>query len=680
MNVIRPNQRFFALSRVISGINPLRLVLGAFVLALLTSLAFSERPNTKRIAEINHALASTNINETLFSGFKEQVKWVARHAGVNEPIFFDQSINPDRLDVVVSHSRFSDLTKCGLANAIYDPNLNAIFIDEYLLRPRDLPFLGVDGPSSMYSEADFGFWQSGLSFIIAHELGHYKAGDRAAAFVSSDWLTSEPKSVNAELEADAFAVTTLARAYGDPKMPSSLIENNALHLFGLDHSELKGAELAAGDMIGSFKGMTLFMQFMSGPYSPFFVDSTHPSFLGRIMLATGELPISPDSLVSGQSPILLEEVKRLRFAARSDFVEILAPGPLARVAATKDSVFFGIRDLIHTSIDEGLASLYKASLLLDSNSPNFELLERETSSETIDDAPDAWLDLRIEEYAPSTETLGLAAGVGVVAEIRLHQPYTEYTPNGLQYSGEGWILKTPNQRWVISKMQVKEKAASFFENQNLEIGSPLVNDNALIFPVNLKSDNRFVSVVVKPIATIPPKTSFTVLRPGNSFELLEPEISFALVGEPFNADTTLETGWIDIEGARWTGDAWLFPSRDDGARSPHVWRLLQVKGSGPPSMWAEERLLSDFIQEHGEASYGRDLDPHKVSLMVLNPSAVLIWYNTDSVWLVKPDEVKPIFHPAPTFLKVTKVDENHVLFWISNATKAYLVKINTIRK
>ena len=130
--------------------------------ALLIALVVSEQPNTKRIAAINEALDSVNINETLFAEFKEQVEWIARHANVGQPIFFDQSIGPDRLDIVISHARFSDLTKCGRANAIYDPILNAIFVDEYLLRPKDLPFLGVDGPSAMYGEAEFGFWRSGF--------------------------------------------------------------------------------------------------------------------------------------------------------------------------------------------------------------------------------------------------------------------------------------------------------------------------------------------------------------------------------------------------------------------------------------------------------------------------------------------------------------------------------------
>ncbi len=677
MRDTRLTQRFFPLLKALSDLDLIKVGLGVFVFTLLIMLAVSEKPNTKRIATINEALDSVTIDEMLFAGFKEQVEWIAHHAGVEEPIFFDQSIDPNRLDIVISHAGFSDLTKCGRANAIYDPILNVIFIDEYLLWPTDLPFLGWDGPSTMYSEAEFSFWRSGLSFIIAHEFGHYNEGDRAAAFFSIDWLFSESQNVDTELKADAFAVTTLAQAYEDPEMPSSLTKNNALHLFGLGYSELKGMELAAADMIGALKGMVLFMQFMSGPYSPFFVDSAHPSFLDRILGATEKLPISPNSVVSGQLPILTEEVKRLHSAAKSNFVEILTPGPLARVAVTRETAFWGIRDLIHSPGDEGLASLYKTkvSSLFDSNAPYFELLERETGSKTIGDVPDTWLDIRLEEYAPSAEM----HEVVVMEEVRLHQPFTKYSPDELQYIGEGWLLETPEQHWIISKMQVKKKAAFFFKDQPIDVGSPFVNDNTLIFPINLIRDNRFVAVEIKPNATQTTKNSFFVLRPRTSIKLPEPEISFDLASAPFNADYILEAGWIDIEGARWNGHSWLLPSRDGGASSPDVWRLFEVSNTGSSRLWAEERLLSDFIQEHGEASFGRDLDPSTVSLIVLNPSAVLIWYENDSVWLVKPKEAKLIFHPAFKHLKVTRVNESHALFWVSNATKAYLVNINVIR-
>lgn len=664
-----------------SRLSPIRIGLGAFVLVLLIFLAVSEPPDSKRIAAINVALASVDIDEAQFTTFREQVEWIARHAGVEEPVFFDQSIASDRLDVVISHENFADLTQCDRANAIYDPVSNAIFIDKYLLQPTELPFLGIDGPSAVFSEADFGFWRSGLSFIIAHEFGHYKEDESAAAFFSIDWLSSEPQTVDAELKADAFAVTTLARAYVDPEMPTSLSENNALFLFGLEYSDLKGAELAAGDMIGALKGMTLFMQFSSGPYSPFFVDSTHPSFLQRILAAIEELPISPDSVVSGQSPILIEETRRLLSAAKSDFVEIHAPGPMARVAVAEKAVFLGIRDLIYHQGDEGRATLYRTSFVTDSKTHRFELLETEPPSHAMGEAPDTWLDVRIEEHAPLNGTLGLAAEAGVEAEVRLFQQYTEYTPDGLSYVGEGWIIETASRRWIVSKALVEERVGSFFNDQFVEVGSPLVDGGTFIFPIRLRSnigENRFTAIAIKPVGTRVPRNSFIVLRPGTSFTLPEPELSLALAPEPFNVNATLEAGWFDIEGARWSGSSWLIPTRRSGLDSPYVWRLLEIEGIEPPRLWAEERLLSDFIQEHGESSFGRVLDPTTASLVVLNPSAALIWYDQDSVWLVTPKGAKPIFHPATRFLKITKIDESHALFWISNATKAYLVDINAI--
>jgi hypothetical protein len=202
--------------------------LGCAFLFLLAWLANSDRPNELRAAAINEMLVSVELSPSRLAALREQASWIVRNAELAEPVYVEQFIDPSRLNIVVTDERFFELTRASKGNAIYDPDLETIFIDKYLLKPDDLPYIGVDGPAVQFSESEFGFWNTGLSFIIAHELGHHVANDQASAFLSKNWPTGSRADLNDEVMADSFAVRTLARAYADPNMPTVLQNENAL--------------------------------------------------------------------------------------------------------------------------------------------------------------------------------------------------------------------------------------------------------------------------------------------------------------------------------------------------------------------------------------------------------------------------------------------------------------------
>ena len=652
-----------------------RLGLGIVVLGILGFLAFSEDPQTRRLNAVNQALAQTEIDSDRLALLREQVNWVLRNTGLDEPAHMLQSVAFGRLDVVVTDARFAELTKAGRANAIYDPVLKAIFIDSYLLEPADLPFLGTDGPAAAFSEEEFGFWNTSLSFVIAHELGHHAAGDNASAFFSTDWLEQDEEEVAKELAADAYALRTLAQAYADPEMPELLVERNALFFFGLGFSDLVGAERAAGDLIGAMKAMSLMMQFSSGPYSPFYQDIAHPSFLERILLAVDQLALSSDSVVLGQSPVLSEEVRRQLKAAERRFVEVHAPGPIARVAAVDGQVFVAVRSLIHGRDDDGLGTVYNMRLPEEENGLGFDLLATEIQPVAMNEDHNLWIEEQLAKRAPGVGTLGLASEAGTVPELRLFEPYDEYESEGFAFVDDGWVLPRPGTQAVVTVNAAKAAVQNYFDTEDIELGRPFAHHDGLIFPINLRKSNEFQIVHIRALEAELNARELVILGPGSTLSVSEPGVLADTAPEAFQTEFSPQDGWIDIEGARWTGRDWIVPVRVSGESTAYIWELHRGGGKRPWVMQSSERLLADFIAATGVASFGRDLDPSGASVLALNPDAALIWYDQDTVWLSTPETTQPVFHPAGIGLRITRIDETRALFWISNATKAYLIDI-----
>ncbi|WP_025897205.1 hypothetical protein [Sneathiella glossodoripedis] len=661
---------------MIKGIEWMRLAIAAVVIILLGLLAFSETPNERRAKAINEALAKVDVAPARLQSLREQTEWILRNTDLSEEPYVEQKISLDRLDIVVTDDSFSNITKTGRANAIYDPGLKVIFIDQFLLRPTDLTYLGTDGPAAASSESEFGFWNTSLSFVIAHELGHHAATDAASAFFSVDWLGRSPSEVDAEIAADAYALATLSRAYADPAMPEALVNENALFFFGLDLSDLSGAERAAGDIIGALKGMTLMMQFSSGPYSPFYQDKAHPSFLERIRMAIEGLSIGSESIVHGQSPILVEETRRQQLAANRRFVEIQAPGPIARVVVGSDNIFVAVRSLIQNRGDEGLGAIHRLHLHDGEEEMRFELVDTENIAPAEDEDPNAWIEGRLGQLAPGSGTEGFVTEPGTAKTIRLFEALENTASDELMFFGEGWAFPGGDQRLVVSTETAQATIRSYLGVDRVELGPPFASASEMIFPTYFPDDKLFRTVSVIPSPEGTTAKSLFVFEQDGTVAVSEPSI---LVGEattPFAALFSPKDGWIDVEGARWAGTDWMVPGRASSEDEPYVWKLYRGRGVGGWVTQSRERLLADYIAETGEASFGRDLDPQGASLLVLDEHVVLVWYDNDTVWLSTPDRTVPIFHPASSFLRVTRIDKSRVLFWISNATKAYLVSID----
>ena len=592
-----------------------------------------DEPRHRDVAAINEVLDSVSVPKLVAERFHVQAEWLARHAGVEGGVHVGQEINAHRLDIAVSSEAISALTQCSKGNAVYDPVLDAIFVDEYLLFPSDVVAIGTDSASVMSSQDELDFVVPIVSFILAHELGHRQRGNPASAFFSLGAMVGDDSAVKEELAADDFAIKVLAQAYGDPSAPSFLQERNALAQLGLDIRRLEGSERAAADVLGAMRGLSMLMQFASGPYSPFYRDASHPTFLERAFRVANQLSVSSTDLIAGQAPVLLEEMRRLKMVGALRSIEILASEPIARVRWDGNTTLVATRTLVQAPEERSLEQVFE----FDASRKDGGLLLLDQGYSAEEELPGTWL----EEHQLFSEESNRAAGTGT-----RNVPFDKWSANGLVYEDEAWAWRVEGRERSVKVEAVHSAARAIFSAPSVEAGAPMVTEDGVVFPI-LTGANRFTALL---------------LEGGN----------FVKAPRPYGIDQTVGTGYVDIEGARWLSDRWFVPAREHDEHAD-TWEAWMVAPGEEPVFIASAKLLSSHIGPSGEASFGRTLDPIGANVVVIAPDSVLLWYENDSVWYITPAGARLVFHPAFRDLQVTPTSEQAAIFWVHNSKRAYWV-------
>lgn len=277
---------------------PGRALLACLTVALGAWLALSNSQADIRVRRLNSAIANGElgrVDSRLQTRLEAQFAWLAHHAGVGTPIAVNGPIRQRQLTLLVTTPKYQSLTFCGSGNAILDPSLNAIFVDESLVWPTEVNIIGTPSVNSMFTVDSYGYVVSYTNFLLAHELGHWRSRDKAAAFFYYGW-SDGVASYAQEQEADAFAVRTIlaAREAGDE--PDNLRDLDSLSLNGLGNTSLTRRESGAADILGGVLLMMNDLLFSSSPFSPFFSDRSHPNLLSRVANAVREIEDVPLAL------------------------------------------------------------------------------------------------------------------------------------------------------------------------------------------------------------------------------------------------------------------------------------------------------------------------------------------------------------------------------------------------
>jgi hypothetical protein len=239
--------------------------------ALLCWLGFSENPTDRRIKQLNELISSGKLADTppvIHRRLEIQFEWLARHAGVKSKIVTNGLIEPHQLTLIVTTPAVEDATHCGTGNALYDPTINTIFIDISLVWPTEVNVIGTKSVNAMFTPEDLEYVASYTNFILAHELGHWQAHSKEAAFFYYGW-NDGGASLPEEEAADESAVRTLLAAGIADDEPASLRSINSLTAFGFGHEQLSPIDRIGADMLGGIINMSYDLLFSSSPYSPY---------------------------------------------------------------------------------------------------------------------------------------------------------------------------------------------------------------------------------------------------------------------------------------------------------------------------------------------------------------------------------------------------------------------------
>ncbi len=170
------------------------------------------------------------------------------------------------------------ITYCNKGNAIYDASLNAIFIDISLIRPDDWM---IYEPSSgiQLNQGDLPFLSTYLTFIVLHELGHYKLHCTSAGFFDFLYEKENPSFRKMEAEADSFAIAKVADYLNFEK--GTDYYRNIGQQIDLSTANSGKEEVATISLLEMNNSIILGMLYGISPYSPFFSDVAHPTYITR---------------------------------------------------------------------------------------------------------------------------------------------------------------------------------------------------------------------------------------------------------------------------------------------------------------------------------------------------------------------------------------------------------------
>jgi hypothetical protein len=255
-----------------------RVSLTSLALALLLWLLSSDSRSNVRRRDVRAQLAAgfigSSIDSQTNSELSKEFQGLAKAAETPLPeISVDQPFQANRLSVFITTTRIERTTKCGRGNAVYDPDLDAIFIDSDVLTPM----IDTSRYGSLHvehSQLNDPIARAYRDFLFLHELGH-RTLHRSKRRIYDG--TTEPKRL--EDEADAFALRTMER-YFEQNPAFSHVQTDRSPRFSLPTAVTGRDEafILVAQMVYEINEGFLFSNLRQSPYS---IDRAHRRFIER---------------------------------------------------------------------------------------------------------------------------------------------------------------------------------------------------------------------------------------------------------------------------------------------------------------------------------------------------------------------------------------------------------------
>lgn len=322
----------------------LKLLSVMVVLGLFVWLALSQSPRDRRVERLNAA-----IKEGLFyepeerEEFVHSLFWLASAAGihqtvrVNEPYISSEA--GQYLNVYITDAATEEVTRCGAYNAVYDPELDAVFIDRSFVEAAEWKQIlaapdgqgGLDIPLSL---KDVPSIRVLFRFVFLHELGHRQLHRTT---YSSD-------SVERERQADDFALTHMEIAYAKASGAGIIaVEDYTGDQIEFPVTSDLPVPVQVQASVVEMAYIMLGAQFvLPTTASPFHGPDTHPNVVDRMisLIDSSLRRYASDGDLDALSHYILRKATQYREMAAAQPIEIRSRKPI--VALIGGSSYVGI--------------------------------------------------------------------------------------------------------------------------------------------------------------------------------------------------------------------------------------------------------------------------------------------------------------------------------------------------
>ncbi|MCP1913429.1 hypothetical protein J2R96_005909 [Bradyrhizobium elkanii] len=306
---------------------------------MLAWLAVSSSPQDERFANLRQLVRSGEIgyvadaDAALFQTLVQEAVAIAGISG--NPIVNGEPVK-GKLHFYLTDPKAAGFTHCVAGNAVYDADLDSIFVDRSLFNPAELGKVGQALHWERWARKRFAFTYTFTMLIVLHELGHrqlhrFQRGMFDTA-VSADGRTREN-------EADRFAATVLRQAYisgrvtTNPDVLAELVEAGVAEQLNPEQQLVASVLYAAAQM-------SVGLLFSRGTYSSLYEDRSHPLFGDRIRRISDVFAdlAGNDSTLAGHLQYFRSVTGRVGSLRSLGLVELNIDAPLAGLQFDDDGL------------------------------------------------------------------------------------------------------------------------------------------------------------------------------------------------------------------------------------------------------------------------------------------------------------------------------------------------------
>jgi hypothetical protein len=311
----------------------IKIGLGVIVLAFIVWLALTPLGRDQRFALLQDLFRSQQLGrlspeET--QTFQTLVTEAISSAGIVSPVVLNSDPKQGALHFFVSDPTVLWFTHCKEGNAIYDAELDVVFVDRSLFQQTELTKLGHAIQLEKFFPQEFAFSRTFLSLILLHELGHRQLHRTGLKVFDNEWNSS---GRDKEIEADDFAVQSLERAYAERRLTIDSAVLAEIQEAGIGNTLTLEQQFVAA-LLYATSQMSVGLLFSRGSFSSFSEDPNHPSYGERVRRIGSSL----SNLAEGD-PTLVKYLDyfrrvsaRIESLRQQRFIEVQSEHPIAAVA------------------------------------------------------------------------------------------------------------------------------------------------------------------------------------------------------------------------------------------------------------------------------------------------------------------------------------------------------------